>query len=126
MKQEKTKELTLQQKQEKIRWKYIRSTSLFVFLNIFSMFVASLTVVLTLFSVRYNSGDNFIMSLFITIAVINVSATLFVSLQSFFNITDKKGKILNNIETNKELLEELKNKNDLTQDDLDNIIATFE
>ncbi|QGZ97636.1 hypothetical protein GE118_02355 [Mycoplasma sp. NEAQ87857] len=126
MKQNNSNNISLKEKEKFIKNKYFKSKSIFIILSILSISIASLTVVLNLFSIRYNEANNTIMTLFITIAIINVIGTFCVSIQSFFNITNKKNILNENIEQNQLTIKNIQENKDITEKDLENIIQTFE
>ncbi|WP_426461554.1 hypothetical protein [Mycoplasma hafezii] len=105
--------------------KYWISRSLFVTLSILAIVISAATVILNLWSIRFNKVPDTTMSYFVSIAVLTSAMSLIVSIQSFLNIQDRKSTLTNNVNQNNELLSEFKNGKELTQEDLDQILNTI-
>ncbi|QDF64746.1 hypothetical protein [Mycoplasma nasistruthionis] len=99
--------------------KLISSSAIIVSLSILAILISSLIIVLNLYSIRYNEFPKQTMALFVALAVISVVITLIFAIQTFLAITNYKNKLDENVSKNKELIQNLKQKTDLNQEDID-------
>ncbi|TDV24358.1 hypothetical protein BCF59_0320 [Mycoplasmopsis mustelae] len=106
---------------DKVRRKFLISKIFFISFSMLSIVLSALIVVLNLYSIRWNEYPEQTMVYFIAMALITSILTFIISIQSFLNISNRKNKIKENIVKTSELILELEEKTDLSQEDLDNI-----
>ncbi|MBN3534679.1 hypothetical protein [Mycoplasma procyoni] len=107
--------------QKVIKRKVFSSRTIFITLNVLAIIISSLVVVLNLYAIRWNERPVETMDYFVDIAIMSASTTFFLSLQAFLGITNRKNKLKQNIDKIDEIIEMVKEKDNLDQDDLDSI-----
>ncbi|VEU70394.1 hypothetical protein [Mycoplasmopsis glycophila] len=117
--------ILLRQTKKKIKKKYWKSRGLFVSLSLIALFVSAATVILNLFSIRFNEIPELTMDFFVAIAILSVLMTFLISLQSFFNIQARKNTLSDNIAKNQEILNQIKSGKEISQDDINEILNTI-
>lgn len=105
--------------------KYWVSKYCFVFLSVLTLVISSIIIILNLYSIRFNEYPHQTMIYFVSIAFISVVVTLLISVQSFFNITDKITVFEENINTNLKRIDKYKENNEITREDIDDLMKTF-
>ncbi|RIV16317.1 hypothetical protein [Mycoplasmopsis gallopavonis] len=111
--------------QKKIKYKYWKSRGVFISLSLIALIIAAVTVILNLSAIRFNEIPALTMNFFVAMAVLTVLTTLLVSLQSFFNIQERKNILNENISKNEQIAKELKEGKEMTQEDIDQILNTI-
>ncbi|WP_027121419.1 hypothetical protein [Mycoplasma leonicaptivi] len=101
--------------------KYYLQRSIFLIMSLTSIIISAVIVILNLYSIRWNEYPQSTMIFFVIIAIISSVTTFIISIQSFINISNKKNSLKQNIESTKELIKNLENKTEISQDDLDSI-----
>ncbi|WP_025755637.1 hypothetical protein [Mycoplasmopsis cricetuli] len=105
--------------------KYRLSFYGFVFINILAIFITASIIILNLFAIRYNPFPKETMIFFILLAIIGVVISFISSVQTFLSIKDSKDVLKNNIEVNENMIEKINKKDQITREDIDNILNTF-
>ncbi|WP_051789175.1 hypothetical protein [Mycoplasma buteonis] len=108
-----------------IKRKYILDKSFFIFLSLLAIVISATTLIWNLWSIRFNKVPEETMDYFVAIACLTAFVTFTVSIQSFLNIQDRKNTLKENISRNQELLNEVEQGKDLTQEDIDQILNTI-
>lgn len=113
------------EKYKSVLRKYLISKYCFVFLSVLTLVISSIIIILNLYSIRFNEYPHQTMIYFVSIAFISVVVTLLISVQSFFNITDKITVFEDNINTNLKRIDKYKENNEITREDIDDLMKTF-
>lgn len=113
------------EKYKSVLSKYLISKYCFVFLSVLTLVISSIIIILNLYSIRFNEYPHQTMIYFVSIAFISVVVTLLISVQSFFNITDKITVFEDNINTNLKRIDKYKENNEITREDIDDLMKTF-
>ncbi|AKF41246.1 hypothetical protein MCANUFG4_00758 [Mycoplasmopsis canis UFG4] len=101
--------------------KYLISKWVFITLNLTGIAIAALIVILNLYAIRWNERPSETMHFFVQIALISAFTTFFLGVQAFLNISNKKAKTKQNIQKIEEIINILEKKENIEQEDLDNI-----
>lgn len=121
----KSASLSNEKKYKSVLKKYLVSKFFFIFLSVLTLAVSSAIIILNLYSIRFNEYPLQTMIYFVSIAFISVVVTLLISIQSFFNVTDKISVLEENINTNIKRIEKYKENNEITREDIDELMKTF-
>ncbi|WP_322935527.1 hypothetical protein RRG37_00625 [Mycoplasmopsis felis] len=122
---EKAIHIKIQLSKKMIYKKFIIYRLTFILLSILSIFISSSIVVLNLYSIRWNDFPKQTMAFFFAMSLIASISTFFISFQSFLNITNRKYILKENIAKNDEITSILKDKTELIQEEIDNIMELF-
>ncbi|QDY88621.1 hypothetical protein [Mycoplasma anserisalpingitidis] len=117
--------LSNHEKYKSVLRKYLVTKYCFVFLSVLTLVISSIIIILNLYSIRFNEYPHQTMIYFVSIAFISVVVTLLISVQSFFNITDKITVFEENINTNLKRIDKYKENNEITREDIDDLMKTF-
>ncbi|EGV00039.1 hypothetical protein [Mycoplasmopsis columbina] len=111
--------------EKKVNFKYKRGRYFFIALSLINIFISAAIIILNLYSIRFNTYAKETMIFFVVIAIISTVITFIISVKTFLNITDKSSQISQNIDKNQEILETLKDKNELSSEDIEAIVQTL-
>ncbi|QZE12656.1 hypothetical protein [Mycoplasma sp. Ms02] len=110
---------------KKVQSKERKSKYIFYALSITAIIISSLTILLNLYSIRYNKFPIETMALFVAIAIITAVVTFIIALQSFLNITNFKNKIKDNLEKNQNALSQIEKAEYLTKEEVDSLTESL-
>lgn len=102
--------------------KYFKSKGIYIFLSLASIFISATTIVLNLYSIRYNTFPQETMIYFVVISFISVAITTLIAIQSLLSVSNKIAKMKQNLQKNIDTLEALSETHNLTKEQVDDLM----
>ncbi|CCP23977.1 hypothetical protein [Mycoplasmopsis cynos] len=106
---------------KKAQYKLYVGSWIFFSLSILGIFISTLIIILNLYAIRWNERPYDTMYIFVHIAIVSAFTTFFLSVQAFLNISKRKQELSQNISKIDEIIELISTKEQLNQEDIDNI-----